>query len=128
MSIEKIALERIALNNRAVFSAVQLEYFNPVADAFIDTATESLVVSLQATVLGKGPKEFTCQYPESWWQHLKERWFPGWLLRRHPVRYRQWQVKAYMHFSEIPDMEGFTKVFRIESYSRVRSDDDTSAD
>lgn len=25
-------------------------------------------------------------YPATWWEHLKQRWFPRWALRRWPVR------------------------------------------
>jgi hypothetical protein len=30
--------------------------------------------------------EFSASWPATWWQHLKQRWFPAWALRRWPVR------------------------------------------
>lgn len=41
-------------------------------------------------------KNVSFKYPADWWQAFKERWFPGWLLKRYPVVYthREFQVKA----------------------------------
>lgn len=38
-------------------------------------------------LLGLGAAEETVEFrvPSDWWQHLKERWFPGWALRRWPT-------------------------------------------
>jgi hypothetical protein len=42
-----------------------------------------------------GKKE-VFKYPADWWQALKERWFPRWLLKRFPVvyTYKEFIVKA----------------------------------
>jgi hypothetical protein len=30
----------------------------------------------------------TVQYPETWWEHFKQRWLPKWALKRWPVKYK----------------------------------------
>jgi len=45
-----------------------------------------------------------CRYPVDWWQAVKERWFPPWLLRRYPVRYKE--VIAVHNFPELDPPEG----------------------
>jgi hypothetical protein len=36
-------------------------------------------IEIEATV--------TVDYPATWWQHFKHRWYPEWLQKRFPVRY-----------------------------------------
>jgi hypothetical protein len=31
--------------------------------------------------------EATIEYPATWWEHFKERWYPEWLKRKFPVKY-----------------------------------------
>jgi hypothetical protein len=43
-------------------------------------ATEKLeIVEIEATA--------TVRYPATWWQHLKERWYPKWMRTKFPVQY-----------------------------------------
>ena len=54
-------------------------------------------------------------WPATWWQHVKERFFPRWLLRRFPVRYDQYVVNTvalYPHLS-FPDQAHVHKI-RVE--------------
>lgn len=34
------------------------------------------------------------EVPADWWQHLKQRWFPAWALRRWPARMRTIDVRV----------------------------------
>lgn len=29
------------------------------------------------------------EYPKDWWQAFRNRWFPNWWLKKHPVEYRK---------------------------------------
>lgn len=51
---------------------------------------ESLVVNLMTHVWGEPDQEVVVEeVPLTWWDHLKQRWFPAWALNRWPVQHRQ---------------------------------------
>ena len=53
----------------------------------VEHATRSLLLSLSTYIHGM-PKErvvVDSKWPRDWWQAFRERWFPGWWLKRHPV-------------------------------------------
>jgi len=66
-------------------------------DFWTDQIGERLVTQLTAKLLGntvhieKMPIEslYTKRFPETWWDHFKERWFPEWLKRRYPVKWTE---------------------------------------
>jgi len=49
-------------------------------------------------------EEPLCKYPADWWQHVKERWFRKWMLRRWPVKYEE--VIAMHKFPELDPPAG----------------------
>jgi hypothetical protein len=44
-----------------------------------------MVLDLRAHVLGKTIGTPHVEYPATWWDALKRRWFPAWLLSRFPA-------------------------------------------
>lgn len=36
----------------------------------------------------------TLEYPATWWDAFKARWFPCWILRHFPVEFTRWEAKA----------------------------------
>ena len=36
------------------------------------------------------------RYPDGWWEAVKERWFSGWLKKQYPVRWKKYEVTAYL--------------------------------
>jgi hypothetical protein len=53
-----------------------------------DEVLRSMVFRLKLAVAAKEIIKQTHEisYPSDWWQHLKQRWFPMWALRRWPVK------------------------------------------
>ena len=49
-------------------------------------------------------EELLGQYPADWWQALKERWFPGWLLKRYPVKWTKLIAKHKFPHYAIPNL------------------------
>jgi len=39
-------------------------------------------------------------FPSDWWEAVKERWFPEWLLKRYPVEYTKRVFDARLAFPE----------------------------
>jgi len=49
----------------------------------------SIEARVTGVLYGEEETEHTVVYPADWWQAVKERWFPVWLLRRYPVVYKR---------------------------------------
>lgn len=48
-----------------------------------------------AYVLGLGKEIEVVEWPATWWEHLKQRWFPQWALRLWPVKMAKREVVRY---------------------------------
>ena len=48
----------------------------------------------------RAPETVEVKYPEDWWQAFKQRWAPGWFLRRWPVQYHH---KVYCAAAFLPN-------------------------
>ena len=70
-------------------------------------------------VESKNIQEKEVKYPADWWQALKEKWFPKWLLEKYPVEYMHHRLVAkclYPGFTPaIPD-KGFRIAIFEEGY------------
>lgn len=56
----------------------------------IEGEARHLAISLHYTLL-RGESEWTedatyYEHPDGWWQAFRQRWFPGWWLKRYPVK------------------------------------------
>lgn len=51
-----------------------------------------------------GKEEKLASYPRDWWQAVKQRWFPFWILRRWPVEYTQIIAIHKFPEAEIPSL------------------------
>lgn len=67
---------------------------------------DALVMTIMGLLASYPVKQVDICYPADWWEASKERWFPGWLLRRWPVEYIKHHYDARYVF---PDME-FPKI------------------
>lgn len=48
-----------------------------------------IALMFKSMVYGAGRETWKCEWPTTWWQHFKQRWFPRWALRRWPVQMEQ---------------------------------------
>ena len=71
------------------------------ADVFLDQYSASVVVRLQASVLGETVPEVDVKFPVTWWDAVKDRWFPKWSLRWFPVEYRRITIDKHTLFPSI---------------------------
>lgn len=80
-----IELERWAVSRRV---AIPLNNFTAVLRR--DFFTDDVIVDLRGYVWAQRIQNetaiLTVEYPATWWQHFKQRWFPRWARRRWPVR------------------------------------------
>lgn len=47
---------------------------------------EQVGLRFRTYLYGSGKERWRVEYPATWWEHFKQRWFPAWALRRWPVR------------------------------------------
>jgi hypothetical protein len=59
-------------------------FLNPV----YDEALGKVVVGIAAQIAAKVVEPECVRYPDGWWQAVKERFFPGFIKRWAPVRYK----------------------------------------
>jgi len=63
---------------------------------------DSLIgVSVRGFIWGEPLQKKTIRAPSNWWQHFKERWFPGWAKRRWPVQYRVEILEAHALYPKV---------------------------
>ena len=55
----------------------------------LEIVNEGIRSMLKATIDILTKEELLVKYPADWWQAFKERWFPKWLKRKHPVKYTE---------------------------------------
>ena len=70
-------------------------------EAIRDVALQGLWLQLRAFLLGRKVSENilkTIEIPETWWDAFKERYYPAWLLKQFPVKYRKIEtIVQHMH-------------------------------
>lgn len=71
-----------------------------------DYITDSFVLQFTALSTGKKTEKTseeykTVQCPFDWWESVKERFFPTWLLKRFPVQYKSETFKIYSSTTQI---------------------------
>ena len=86
----EISLEDISLGVQYVVNQTILDRIGQ--RAVEDRMRGQCIYSLTLPLLGQRQKLIV---PTDWWQHLKSRWFPQWLLCRFPTRYRIWNAMAF---------------------------------
>lgn len=92
LGITHIELEQY----RAVASQAMSREFAEAADLEVarNQFMDALVFRLTQTIWGRKVGERLVRWPADWWQAVKERWFPGWALRRWPVEYAWATIEA----------------------------------
>jgi len=88
------------------FSQIELEKIRIAAQVVIDRQlmgakvqwlehhlTDQLVIQIQGYLLGETKEPEPIVYPKTWWDALKIRWFPKWLLKRYPAERVRHDIK-----------------------------------
>lgn len=73
-----------AIEAKNILAQVKIE----VRQGLIDIMAGQVVFAIHGYIWAENLDTATIQYPLDWWQAFKERWFPGWLIKRYPVKYR----------------------------------------
>lgn len=97
--VKKVVLEKLRFGAQAVMGC---NWVNDVQlKAYTDVVADNLVIALTAHVVGQQLKVAAIKAPATWWDAVKERFFPRWLRRLMPVEYRLEVITAYALYPEI---------------------------
>lgn len=92
-----INLDRIKVGVRYYLSRHMLDSLAGSLNARVveDIEINDIGHQFVAYVLGMGREVEIVEWPATWWEHFKQRWFPRWALRRWPVRKARREVVRY---------------------------------
>ena len=101
-----VDLERIDYRHSLEFSRAEQSILTRAQwHEFTELAAHNAVRMLTYHVYGRRKIE-TVEYPATWWDALKLRWFPRWALRRWPAQYAKVEIRAEALF---PELDGLGK-------------------
>lgn len=101
---DSVELEILRLTNSILLSREALAQIH--IEAAIRPQVGEMVLSLEAKIAGKSNiKNDLVRYPADWWQHLKERFAPKWVLKYYPMVYTvvKMDVDVYYPSVQIPN-------------------------
>ena len=78
---------------------------------------DEIVLRVTQEVYGRTMEEVSAEWPADWWQAVKDRWAPGWMKARWPVKMKCVRLQAkelYPKFSRV-DWEPQLHLARRES-------------
>lgn len=90
-------------------------------DYYLDNIGQQLVFTLKTEIYGKKLPDKEIKYPANWFQAVKERFGPKWLLKYFPVKYKIIVIDATVLYPDInikiPNHEHYLalKTHEIES-------------
>jgi hypothetical protein len=66
----------------------KLDLIDPKIDFYFDYLMRCIVGDIQGYVWGEPAFHKVIKYPKDWFEFFKQRWFPKWLLKKYPIKYR----------------------------------------
>jgi len=105
---DELILEKVRIGLSEYISKEQILNFN--IEIIGDNLTDSIIFKIRGFLMGEKLREekrnWRVSYPSSWWQMLKEQYFPKWLLKKYPVKYtikkRKVTFKVYEVYPKLP--------------------------
>jgi len=112
MTKEEIILEKIKKVSIAKFSKELIDGLNLdlSSDSFMDFYVFRAIKELLALKAG----DRIVRHPENWKEAIKERWFPQWLKKRTPVKYKEYD--ALIIFPDILKKHPVPGILRGQNY------------
>ena len=95
---EKLACELVEYQARVHLSGEAMLLRNLEVRSHFDRMTQSLVLELRSMAASRERVETEeMKLPDGWWEAFKERWFPGWALKRWPVKWKRFVVTTRVY-------------------------------
>ena len=84
------------------------------AELYEDFALRQLVMSLSARIASLKVENYEFRAPQDWFEALKERFFPKWVLKKFPVKYRVEKINVEALFPKIKMDKEYQSIFIFE--------------
>lgn len=98
--IDEVFLERMMLASCTEISQ-DLYLQSPKVQMYEDIARRTVVIQMKGYLWGKTLEKFDIEYPLDWWQAVKKRFAPAWVLRRWPVKQETNQISLVAYWPTI---------------------------
>jgi hypothetical protein len=115
LGVQKVVLERYTYAVQQIISREALDAIHfRIEDVTTEIAT-GMALRLVAEITSTQPQVQVVEYPATWWDAFKLRWFPRWALKRWPALMGSTRVEARALLIDIPPEFG-RRVFVAYSY------------
>lgn len=108
MNIERIEAEILHAHRAKRISEIELQFCKDNAQIHyhVDRCRRELIMSMDVWFAGIADHEVHIdeEYPATWWDAFKDRWFPLWLKLRFPPRYKRIFVKETIYKAVCPHL------------------------
>lgn len=71
---------------------------NPYIEDAIEEIKHEFIHDITALLYGVKDKPLHVTYPKDWWESVKDRFFPEWLLKRYPVQFVELKIEPGVIF------------------------------
>ncbi len=111
--IDEVRLEAVELAARVTLAP---QFVNEINLGQIDGVWGDTIVTALMRMPAQRFDTVTIRRPEDWWQAVKHRWFPQWLQRRSPVRWRltTFDPSIYYPLIKLPDQRNYLHIQRYD--------------
>lgn len=99
--VESVALRKVRYAWNTIISDTVLNGLRFDIDIYYDYYLRGTVVQMETQLLGDTLKEWKIEYPATWWDAVKWRFAPDWLLARWPARFTVHEVSARHVYPEL---------------------------
>ena len=101
MQLKMYELENMKLSMESHIDMTQLRGLNMNVDTFLDEMAGRIVFKINARLASQKLEEVVARWPATWWQAFKERWYPLWLQKWFPVRWKESRMKSIALYPEM---------------------------
>ncbi len=88
-------------------------------DSYMSAVSREVVANFKLAIFGSTLKTETVEYPKTWWDAFKQRWYPVWLLDKYPadivkVTFSAEELYPYLKFS-LPEGQPVLRISKMTS-------------
>jgi hypothetical protein len=101
LDVKKLEIAARSQLDHRVFKELGNEH---VVKFFDDKVMGQFIAQLECWASGLGEQTLSIheQWPRDWWQAFRERWFPRWWLKKHPIKYKHIHVEQKIYKAVCP--------------------------
>ena len=95
-ALNDLILDELRIGMQLEFSREELECLTPECWAgLMEKEGTNIAVQIIRIAYGQNKQTVRIQWPATWWEHVKDRWFPLWLKRKFPVQFEIREIDTW---------------------------------